>query len=645
MAVELANFERAVWARDDGSALNLLHRMLRQVAGGRLPTLEGPARSGEAMVQRRRVAERLAAGMATLFAAPDFVLDEDAFERLTPHGRLVAQIFALSALRSSDPVLSAIAAQAGNVQAIPEGRARLKYLFLWSLDSERDHTLAELFALETRLRLPLLVKLLDSKPVATPQAQRRREALLADPARLELGQWPRTDLESLVGLANAWMLCSYADGAGKHAIKAHLNAALRRTLLAAGLADAPLPAHRGRQLRPTIAVVAEVMQSRHVQYRYFGQWLRQLRADFRLVLVTETRELDETNRALFDQMLVFERHSDGRHVAEAARLARDVRPDILFYPSIGMRHWGVALANLRLAPIQATALGHSASSFSPQIDYYILEDGYVGDPAAFSETIALLPDAALRFERPPGDAVPPPRIRHHAPVLRVAVPSNALKLNARFLAALARIAAEAAPRRLEFHLFPNVSGFEGDAMRAAAQAILPGAIVWPLLDTATYLARLNHCDLTLSPFPFGGLHSTIDSLRLGLPVVAMTGREPHARTDGLMLRLAGMPDWLCAETEDAYRATALRIIGDDALRVGLSNQALACDVGNRLFGDASTPQDGAVARMFRWLYMDHEAIQASGRKLVRPDGDSLAQPAARNPPRIAARLSPSSGAR
>gem|GEM_PF-510237 len=643
MAGEIEGLERATWARDHGRALGELRRVLRRLAGAGDGGDAAPGRVEVRAARRQRMAQRVASAMAGLFADPGFVLPEDEFSALVPHARLAGNLFALSAFGSSDPVLEAIAAAHGAGDGIPEGAARLKYLFLWSLDSAREHAPRQLFALEHRLRLPLLVKLLDTKPVSTPRAHRRREELLEAQGRLGLGGLPRGDLEALVGVANACMLCSYAEGPRKHEVKRHLNAALRDWLLAAGFRDAELPRHRARAPRPTLVVASEAMRARHVQYRYFGQWLRQLRRDFRLVLVTEKREIDDDNRALFDAVAGFERRADGSHLREAARLVSDARPDMLFYPSIGMRHWGVALSNLRLAPIQLTALGHSASSFCPQVDYYVVEQGHAGDGSAFTETVALLPDSALRFERQPGLQAPAPRIRASAPVPRIAVPSNALKLNASFLATLARIEQES-PRRLEFHFFPNVAGFEGDAVRAAVRAALPRATVWPVLEHAAYLERLNACDMTLSPFPFGGLHSTIDSLSQGLPVVAMAGAQPHARTDATMLRIAGMPGWLCTQDAGAYAAAALRIAGDDGLRVELSRQALGCDVPGRLFGDASTPLGSDVSRMFAWIHANHEAIQASGLRVVRPPGDGD-QAAERKPRSALSRLPASAGER
>jgi len=132
-----------------------------------------------------------------------------------------------------------------------------------------------------------------------------------------------------------------------------------------------------------------------------------------------------------------------------------------------------------------------------------------------------------------------------------------------------------------------------------------------------YLAELNACDLNLSPFPFGGLHSVVDSLRQGIPVVALEGLDLHARTDSMLLRRLGMPEWLISQNEDEYIAAALRVIDDDEERIALSRQALALDVDRILFGDATTPLRSDVVDAMWWIYQHHEAIKASGRKVFR----------------------------
>ena len=147
------------------------------------------------------------------------------------------------------------------------------------------------------------------------------------------------------------------------------------------------------------------------------------------------------------------------------------------------------------------------------------------------------------------------------------------------------------------------------------QRTLPEAVVHPMLAYNEYLSRLAQCDLNLSPFPFGGLHSVVDSLRLGLPVVALEGLEPHARTDSMILRRVGMPEWLVTQDPEAYVEAALRIIRDDALREELSRQARALEVDRLLFGDAGTPLRTEVVDAVWWMYQHHEQIVVSGQKV------------------------------
>jgi predicted O-linked N-acetylglucosamine transferase (SPINDLY family) len=176
---------------------------------------------------------------------------------------------------------------------------------------------------------------------------------------------------------------------------------------------------------------------------------------------------------------------------------------------------------------------------------------------------------------------------------------------------------EGARRPLEFHVFPNVSGLELLATRRTLARELPGARVFQTMAYNRYLERLSACDLNLSPFPFGGLHSVVDSLRQGIPVVAMEGLEPHARTDAMLLRRLGMPSWLVCADAEAYVAAALRVIDDDAQRVALSRQALALDIDRVLYGDATTRLGSEVADAVWWMYRNHESIQASAQRVYK----------------------------
>jgi predicted O-linked N-acetylglucosamine transferase (SPINDLY family) len=54
------------------------------------------------------------------------------------------------------------------------------------------------------------------------------------------------------------------------------------------------------------------------------------------------------------------------------------------------------------------------------------------------------------------------------------------------------------------------------------------------------MARLQHCDLMLDPWPYGGHTTTGDALFAGLPVVALQGSNFASRVSGGLLHAAGM---------------------------------------------------------------------------------------------------------
>jgi hypothetical protein len=423
-------------------------------------------------------------------------------------------------------------------------------------------------------------------------------------------------VDHLVLLSAAWMLCSYATARDKHGIKPVLNRVLRQWAEGIGLSDAALPTTRPLKARPTLLVAAEIMHSNHVQYRYFGQYLRQLRQRFRLVLVTEGSPADSHVEALFDEVQTFKREGGTGYFNKLADHIKAIAPDMIFWLSVGMRHWGPVLANFRLAPIQIVGLGHCASTFCDTIDYYFTEQGFVGDPELLSEQLVLLPDESLIFERSPHYTPLPPIIRETANPLRVALPSNLLKLNPHFIGVLRKIR-EKARRPVEFHVFPNVSGLELLSTQRLFKRYLPGSTVYPIKRYNDYLADVNACDINLSPFPFGGLNGVVDSFRQGIPLITLEGPDLPARLDSMMLRRLGMPEWMITKNENEYIAAALRVIDNDAERVALSRKILALDVESLISGDATTPLRTDVVDAMWWIYQHHEAIKASGRKVFR----------------------------
>jgi hypothetical protein len=555
---------------------------------------------------------RVVRAIAALIAAPRFVPSSEFFRGLALRKRVLMDLFAASDLGGMDPMLAAVAAGLER-RGDSDVTALKKLLLCYSIESSFDIDLARYLSEARDVVLDAYVGLLATSVVLTERGQATRERLSALAAAV--GGYP-LPFGSLRFLAQAWFRCSYDDVPGKHAVKPHLNAIVRRTLANVGVTDLK-PSREAREGRPTMALALERFTSTHAVYRCWAPAVRQLRERFRLVAVCERGRVDERSAALFDDVLTFG-FSEGdlrRGVAAIEQLG----PDLLFYPSVGMSASMIALANLRLAPIQVMTVGHPATTASAVMDYVVVEEPWLGDPSLFTETVLLLEEGGFQAEKR-HDALPvEPTIRESADPVRVAVSGTFFKLNPRFLGVCREIRARS-HRNVEFHFFPSTLGPRHHHVRRRIREAVPGAIVYPSTSYNEYVMNLNRCDVQLVPFPFGNTNSSLDGFRQGIPVVTMDGSEVHSRIDGAMLRSLGLPDWLVAEDTEGFVSAALRLIDSDEERLTISRMMLASNLDRRFFDSDFEHHPRDFVELFWWLYRFHEEIRADGRKVWTPDG-------------------------
>jgi predicted O-linked N-acetylglucosamine transferase (SPINDLY family) len=242
----------------------------------------------------------------------------------------------------------------------------------------------------------------------------------------------------------------------------------------------------------------------------------------------------------------------------------------------------IYLANMRLAPVQVTALGHGASSMSPFIDYYAVDEDFAGDPDTFSEKLILLPKDGMPHVRSGAAVKMEPILREKPGVVRIVIASTTMKLNPRLMEALVKIrAAVKTPVRFEF-LTGLANGLVREQVRVFIQRYLPDAVIYPHQAYAQYMNCINDCDLFLNPFPYGNMNGVADMAIAGLVGVCRTGPQIHERIDGAMFRRLGLPEWLIAESDEDYAAAAVRLIDNHEERLALRRGVIARG-GDRIF--------------------------------------------------------------
>ena len=449
----------------------------------------------------------------------------------------------------------------------PEGKWQLsgdsliKFLLIFSPTSTLEVDLDECFQANPGATVVAVLGYLSARVCVTPRACAFRErALEWLPGHLDNFTLGRIRLGYM---AEVYMHCSYASSPRKHAIKADLIAQLRKVCIAEGgrdMVEAPPP-----RAKPRIAVVCEHFRAGHSVFRTHSRVVKSLRERFEVIGVATDVLIDAEARACFDEVIVYPPGDFIQATVQVANQVIEKAPDIVFHLGVGMSNYSIAIASLRLAPIQCVSYGHTATTMSPVIDYMVLPDDFVGSEEVYSEKVLRLPPEAIPYAAPAASEPPPPP---RAPldvedgVMRIAVPASVMKINAAFLAALAQIAA-VSKREIEFHFFPLAAvGLGHQYLQQEVARLVPNAIVHEQSPRTEYLQRLGNCAFFLCPFPYGNMNSIIDSMMMGIPGVCLDGEEAHSHADLAIFHRLGLPESLSAATVDEYVAAAVRLIDD-----------------------------------------------------------------------------------
>jgi HMW1 domain 2 len=389
---------------------------------------------------------------------------------------------------------------------------------------------------------------------------------------------------TLARLPEIYMHCSYAITPRKHAIKKELMRQMRRACLDAGVGEVPAGMPIPMDDRPTVVVVAEHFVPGHAVHRTHSRSIASLRERFRLVGAIYPDPRGTSIEGMFDECIDMPPWDFISTVAHVAKEILARKPALVFYLGVGMVPQVIGLASLRLAPIQCVSFGHTATTMSEAMDYFILPEDFVGSPDTFSENVLALPRAAMPFAPRPFEKLPkqPPD-----GTIRVAVPASTMKLNPVLFEVLAGIVGRA-KTRTEIQFFPLAgTGLPYIELARVVKARIPGATVFPEAPHETYMERLNRCDFFLSPFPYGNMNSIVDAFRLGLPGVCLDGVEAHSHADTAFFARIGLPQELAANTVEDYEEAAVRMIDDAKWRAHCQEIVSGADLDAAFFeGDS-----------------------------------------------------------
>lgn len=591
--VKLERFEKAVNQRDYEGASQLLLEALRLLRCGAM--FHGYPRDD-------RIAHilysRLSASILSLFTDPRYMISPDGFRVFAAEHPIMDLVIRLSAFETSDHVLPSISENPDEEDRtklkITNADMLVKFLLTYSLRSGFSLDFESTFKNNPQLLFSLWCGMLAPQLTTANTAHNRREVLLGLHHVFENVELTESVMPTL---SDAYMYSSYGSRVDKHAMKGLTHRLFAAYILRKKFA-VPTPREIRRRRRasldlwdkggkPTLLVCIEWFTAQHAMFRCYAPIIRQLKKKFYIVGMGRINDTDSVGRAEFDEW-----HTVPGNGLEFGRVIDEVNkisPDVMYYPSLGMGVWWVALASVRMAPVQVMTLGHPASSQSPAMDYVLCDEGAIGDRGLFTEEIIEYPIGTGRYQMRP-DAPDTDALREaktaqirktgsDATVMNVAVPAMVCKLNATFLQALKRIE-DGAGREVVFHFWVNMIGTPLLAAAYELRQWLKNVRVYERCDYPSYLQAISGCDLMLSTFPFGGTNSVIDALLVGVPVITLWGNEPHTRFDGQILHRALPSDALelIAKTPDEYVTKATDLLQFDSQRWQLRDRILAVDL-------------------------------------------------------------------
>lgn len=613
----LSNFEKYVAEKNHETACVELLAILSQidVDFGDIRNIEFdyPTQLNEELEQEKLTyfCTRIAVAITNLFIDPELNISESGATRFFTLQRWITMIFASSPFVNTDHILKHYNCNPNSTNPLDitldnKKSTLIKFCILYLPESNVKLNLDALWEVDPILCSSLCFALQSPRFIGTQQAFSKRSLVL---------QWFPEKLATLKNLDNlpsgishdVYMHCSYDIAENKHWIKNALNQVIRRHLLQCGWEDRHSSSIERKNDKPVMVVLLEHFNAGHSIYRTHSTSMIAAREHFHLIGVgNET--VDEAGQNVFDEFYLIQ----GNSIFDKLMFLKDIcsknEAYVFYMPSIGMDLTTIFASNTRLAPIQAIALGHPATTHSDFIEYVIVEDDYVGSESFFSEKLLRLPKDALPYV--PSAQAPQNveyRLIENPEVVHIGIASTTMKLNPYFLKALKAIR-DRSKVKVHFHFALGQSvGITHPYVTKFIKSYLgKDATTYPHMPYKQYLTTLYHCDMMLNPFPFGNTNGIIDMVTLGLVGICKTGPEVHEHIDEGLFKRLGLPEWLISNTSDEYVERALRLIENHEERLMLRRSIIKNNGLNTLFTGDPTPMGKILLEKVNEWKMTHK---------------------------------------
>ena len=552
---------------------------------------------------------RLAAALST-FAATPLTIDNSMLYSMAKRKPEIVYVFAASGYRGTAHLIHICAKASKDNNFEYDRNTLLLMLSMLSINDLPPEMLQAAANLPPEQYFALSMSWLSERAVITEQGENNRTYLIETSEKYSNID---IDVHALPSLTKVWMYCTYADTPNKHKIKIKLNKLILKFL---EKTVNPSPVAYIKKKKPTVLVIHEYFQRNHAMYRCYAPFLRSLKEDFNLIAFADEKVIDKKDRDIFDYIKAGK--YDEMPFAKLVEIISKIKPDIIYYPSVGMRWWVLMLANLRLAPIQIASLGHPATTQSEAIDYIFtgFQEGNLNE--IYSERTLTTPQFytadAHPLQKEVLDLIKSETPQANRNKINIAINAKVMKLSYRMLNICKRLC-QNTEKEIIFHFFPGEIGIFDDGIRANLRKELPNCIVYTSANYPDFMRNLSNCDISLAAFPFGNTNSTVDACVLRLPVVAHFGAEMSAQSDRLVMRSARYPEWMITYNDEDYYQTAKRLVDEYFSGFDIKAHLFESASPDEINGENATATT-YIRDLFVHLYNNYHALKASEVKSI-----------------------------
>lgn len=336
--------------------------------------------------------------------------------------------------------------------------------------------------------------------------------------------------------------------------------------------------------------------------RFFNGWIETLiERGYDVVLYAIGPKDEATDRLARSASL---RHVPQDAITQFDALAKTVADDacaMLYFPEPQGSPLTMAIAALRLAPIQIAAFGNPLTTGLSTIDYFVVPDAAeIAAPAAYyRERVVRLAGVGAAIDRAPFTT----RFSRESFGFRETdhvylCTQRFHKWTPGFCESVIEILSRDSAGVLVYVDAPGLASaraFEMMLRQRFQSAHLDYAARtrrYSMLDRETFLNLNSVADVALDTMGFGGGATTVDSLSAGLPVVSLEGQWLRGRQTAGILRAAGLHENVVA-SRDAFVHRANEVA---AVRVSQSARREHADVWWQAFSHSKNSAQAAVSR-------------------------------------------------